>query len=69
MFTSTRTSEPACKTFPGAMPTAFLLKIFSTAVRPCPSTETSFEAAKTEVGSISKILAAIVWIFLPKTIA
>jgi hypothetical protein len=66
MFTSTRTSEPACVTFPSVTPTAFLLKIFSTAVSPCPSIEISFEGAKTVGAVIPKVLAANVWIFLPK---
>jgi hypothetical protein len=47
MFTSTRTSEPACNIFPGVVPTAFLLNIFSTAVNPCPSIEISLDEAKT----------------------
>ena len=58
MFTSTRTSEPACKVLPGVVPTAFLLNIFSTAVNPCPSIETSFEGANTLGASIPKVLAA-----------
>ena len=69
MFTSTLTSEPACKTLPSGTPTAFLLKIFSTAVSPCPSIEISLEGAKTVGAVIPKVFAANVWIFLPKTIA
>ena len=45
MFTSTLTLEPACNVLPGVDPTAFLLNIFSTAVKPCPSIETSFATA------------------------
>ena len=69
MLTSTRTSEPACNVFPGVVPTAFLLKIFSTAVNPCPSTEIYLEAAYTCGASIPKTLAANVCNFLPKTTA
>jgi hypothetical protein len=36
------------KHFPGVFPTAFLLNIFSTAVNPCPSTETSLMEQKQE---------------------
>ena len=45
MFTFTRTSDPAWRTVPGETPTALALKIFSTAVRPWPSTEISFDGA------------------------
>ena len=45
IFTFTLTSEPLCKTESDGTPTAFLLKIFSTAVRPWPSFEIIFEGA------------------------
>lgn len=66
MFTSTRTSEPACNTLPCVKPTAFLLNIFSTAVKPCPSTDTSLAGANTTGASMPKVLAAKVWIFYRK---
>jgi hypothetical protein len=69
MFTVTLTSDPACNTFPAGSPTAFLLNIFSTAVSPWPSIEISLEDAKTLAGSIPKIEAATVCIFLPNTTA
>ena len=69
MFTVTRTSEPACKTLPGVEPTAFLLNIFSTAVRPCPSIEISFDGANTDTISIPKVFDAKVCSFFPNTIA
>ena len=58
MFTSTLTLEPACNVFPGVVPTAFLLNIFSTAVNPCPSIEISLEVANTCGASIPKAFAA-----------
>ncbi len=69
MFTFTRTSEPACNVLPGVTPTAFLLNIFSTAVKPTPSLITSFAGAKTNGASMPKVCAANVCIFLPNTIA
>ena len=42
-----RTSEPACNGVCEVTPTALLLKIFSTAVNPCPSIEVSFDSANT----------------------
>ena len=45
IFTSTLISDPACKTFPLVTPTAFLLNIFSTAVRPWFSCDISLDFA------------------------
>ena len=69
MFTSTLTSDPACKIFPGVVPTAFLLNIFSAAVKPCPLWETSLEGAKTIGISIFRVFAAKDCSFFPNTIA
>jgi hypothetical protein len=56
MFTSHERQNLRVITFPSVTPTAFLLKIFSTAVRPCPSIEISFEGAKTVGAVIPKVL-------------
>ena len=69
MLTCTRTSDPACSTLPGVVPRALALKIFSTAVRPWPSCETSFDGAKTAGGVTPSVSAAKVCSILPKTTA
>ena len=68
ILTFTRTSEPAYNTFPGVVPTAFLLKIFSTAVNPRPEKEISLDGANTDGIPIPKVLAANVCTFFQNTI-
>ena len=68
MLTSTRVYDPAWSVAP-EVPTALRLKIFSTAVRPWPSWETSSDGANTAGVSMPSVLAAKVCSFLPKTTA
>ena len=68
MLTSARTYEPAWSGWP-EVPTAFLLKIFSTAVKPWPSWLISLDVANTGGTSMPSTFAAKVWSFLPNTIA
>ena len=69
MLTFTRISEPACNSVFDKTPRPFLLKIFSTAVKPCPFTEFSLDAAKAELNYIPRISEAKFCSFLPKTTA
>ena len=68
ILTSTRTYEPACNVAP-VVPTAFLLKIFSTAVSPWFLIEISLDPANTGDNFFSNVLAAKACSFLPNTIA
>ena len=69
ILTLTRTSEPVCNTLPSVLPRALALKIFSTAVKPWPSCDTSLGGANTGVISTPNASHANVCNFLPKTMA
>ena len=67
MLTLTLTSDPACRTFPSAMPNAFALNIFSTAVKPWFLCEISWDGANTDFVFKPSVSHAKLCNFLPKT--
>ena len=68
MLTLTLTSDPLTKTVSFGISIAFLLNIFSTAVKPCPLANITFGCAKILFLVMPRTLDAKLCNFFPKTI-